>query len=43
LKGDEPQFVKDYWEYYKTPRGFHARSINSNGAWNMTSPISFID
>lgn len=42
LKGDEPQFVKDYWEYYKTPRGFHARSINSNGAWNMTSPLSFM-
>lgn len=42
LKGDEPQFVKDYWEYYKTPRGFHPRSINSNGAWNMTMPVSFM-
>ncbi len=43
LKGDEAQFVKDYWEYYKTPRGFHARSINSNGAWNPLTPLSFIN
>lgn len=43
LKGDEPQFVKDYWEYYKTPRGFHARSINSNGAWSPLMPWSFIN
>ncbi len=43
LKGDEPQFVKEYWEYYKTPRGFHKRSINSNGNWNMTSPLSFMN
>lgn len=40
LKGDEPQFVKEYWEYYKTPRGFHPRSINSNGAWATTSVMS---
>ncbi len=43
LNGDEPQFVKEYWEYYKTPRGFHKRSINSNGNWNMTSPLSFMN
>lgn len=43
LKGDEPQFVKDYFDYYKTPRGFHPRSINSNGAWNATSPLSFMN
>ena len=43
LKGDEPQFVKDYWEYYKTKRGFHPRSINSNGKWNMTSSLSLIN
>ena len=43
LTGDEPQFVKGYWEYYKTPRGFHPRSINSNGHWNKTSALSFIN
>ena len=43
LTGNEPQFVKDYWEYYKTKRGFHARSINSNGKWNMTSSLSLIN
>ncbi|WP_297828070.1 alpha/beta hydrolase [uncultured Desulfovibrio sp.] len=42
LKGDEPQFVKDYFDYYKTTRGFHPRSINSNGAWNATSSLSFM-
>lgn len=43
LTGEEPQFVKDYYGYYKTQRGFHKRSINSNGNWNMTSPLSFIN
>lgn len=43
LTGNEPQFVKDYWNYYKTKRGFHARSINSNGNWNLTSSLSFIN
>ena len=43
LTGNEPQFVKDYWEYYKTKRGFHSRSINSNGNWNMTSSLSLIN
>ena len=42
LRGDEPQFVKDYFDYYKTKRGFHPRSINSNGAWNATSSLSFM-
>lgn len=42
LTGDEPQFVKDYYGYYKTPRGFHPRSINSNGNWNTTSSLSFM-
>ncbi len=43
LTGEEPQFVKDYWNYYKTERGFHKRSINSNGNWNMTSSLSLIN
>lgn len=42
LTGEEPQFVKDYWDYYKTKRGFHKRSINSNNNWNMTSSLSFM-
>lgn len=42
LTGEEPQFVKEYWEYYKTPRGFHKRAINSNNNWNMTSSLSFM-
>lgn len=43
LQGNEPQFVKDYFDYYKTPRGFHPRSINSNGAWTMTSSIALMN
>lgn len=43
LKGDEPQFVKEYHDYYRTPRGFHERSLNSTGAWNATNPISFMN
>ena len=42
LKGDEPQFIKAYHEYYKTKLGFHPRSINSNGGWNKTSLLSLI-
>lgn len=42
LNGDEPQFVKDYFGYYKTKLGFHPRSINSNGHWNTTSALSLI-
>lgn len=43
LTGNEPQFVKDYYDYYKTPRGYHKRSKNSNTGWNMTSALSFIN
>ncbi len=43
LTGEEPQFVKDYYGYYKTQRGFHKNSINSNGNWNMTSSLSLIN
>lgn len=43
LTGSEPQFVKDYYEYYKTKRGFHKNSINSNGNWNQTSTLSLIN
>ena len=43
LTGDEPQFVKDYVGYYKTKRGFHKRSIGSNGGWNKTSSLSLIN
>lgn len=39
----EPQFVADYWDYYKTERGYHKRSLNSNGGWNTTSSLSFIN
>ena len=42
LTGEEPQFVKDYFGYYKTKLGFHPRSINSNGHWNTTSALSLI-
>jgi uncharacterized protein len=43
LAGNEPPFVVDYFNYYKTPRGFHPRSINSNGAWTATNPWSFMN
>ncbi|MBQ3641321.1 alpha/beta hydrolase [bacterium] len=43
LTGNEPLFVQQYFDYYKTKRGFHARSINSNGKWNMTSSLSLIN
>lgn len=43
LKGDEPQFVKDYFDYYKTDRGFHERSINSNSSWTITTPIALMN
>ena len=35
--------MKDYYAYYKTPRGYHKRSLNSNGGWNTTSFLSFIN
>ena len=35
--------MKDYYAYYKTPRGYHARSLNSNGGWNVTGTMSFLN
>lgn len=43
LPADTPQFVKDYFNYYKTERGYHKRSLNSNGGWNTTSSISLLN
>lgn len=43
LPENAPQFVKDYFAYYKTPRGYHARSLNSNRGWNKTSTLSFLN
>ena len=43
LPDDAPFFVKDYHAYYKTERGYHPRSLNSNGGWNKTSSLSFIN
>ncbi len=43
LPEDAPSFVKDYYDYYKTSRGYHARSLNSNGGWNITSSLSFLN
>lgn len=43
LPADAPFFVKDYYAYYKTPRGYHARSLNSNGGWNVTGTMSFLN
>lgn len=43
LQGGEPQFVADYFNYYKTERGFHPRSINSNSSWTITTPLSLMN
>lgn len=43
IPDDAPFFVKDYFSYYKTPRGYHPRSLNSNGGWNVTSALSFLN
>lgn len=43
LKGDEPQFIKEYHDYYRTSRGFHKRSVNSTGSWTATNPLSFMN
>ena len=43
LPEDAPFFVKDYYDYYKTPRGYHKRSLNSNGGWNVVGCMSFIN
>lgn len=42
LPADAPWFVKDYYNYYKTTRGYHPRSLNSNGGWNVTSAMGLI-
>ena len=43
LPADAPFFVKDYYDYYKTPRGYHPRSLNSNGGWNVIGCESFLN
>jgi fermentation-respiration switch protein FrsA (DUF1100 family) len=43
LKGGEAQFLVDYHDYYKTKRGFHPRSVNSNASWTVTNPLSFMN
>lgn len=43
LPDDAPFFVKDYYDYYKTQRGYHPRSLNSNGGWNVTGCMSFLN
>ncbi len=43
LNADTPQFVREYSGFYKTPRGFHPRSVNSNSAWNTNNLLSFIN
>lgn len=43
LPGDAPWFVKDYYSYYKTPRGYHKRSGNSNDGWNVIGTMSFMN
>lgn len=43
LLKDAPFYVKDYYDYYKTNRGYHKRSLNSNTGWNITSALSFIN
>lgn len=40
---ESPQFVKEYYDYYKTERGFHERSLNSNAAWTVTNTLSFMN
>ena len=43
LPQDAPSFVRDYHDYYKTPRGYHPRSLNSNEGWNVTSTLPFLN
>jgi hypothetical protein len=43
LPADAPFFVKDYYDYYKTSRGYHKRSLNSNGGWNVIGTMSFMN
>ena len=43
VPADAPDFVKDYHNYYRTPRGYHSRSLNSNGGWNVIGCESFFN
>ncbi|MBQ6198825.1 MAG: alpha/beta hydrolase [Bacteroidales bacterium] len=43
LTDDTPQFIKDYCDFYKTPRGYHKRSVGGNGGWNVSSNLPFIN
>ncbi len=43
LPEDAPFFVRDYYDYYKTPRGYHPRSLNSNEGWNVVGTMSFLN
>ncbi len=43
LKGGEAQFLVDYHDYYRTPRGYHARAVNSGNSWTHTTPLSFMN
>jgi fermentation-respiration switch protein FrsA (DUF1100 family) len=43
LKGGEAQFLLDYHDYYGTPRGYHARAVNSGNSWTQTTPLSFMN
>ncbi len=43
IEGNEPQFVKEYFDYYRTPRGFHPNSPNSNGSWKASNAMSFMN
>ncbi|GGF67905.1 hypothetical protein GCM10007301_29520 [Azorhizobium oxalatiphilum] len=43
LRGGEPQFMVDYHDYYSTPRGYHARAVNSGNSWTQTTPLSFMN
>lgn len=43
LPEDAPFFVKDYYDYYKTKRGYHPRSLNSNAGWNVTGCLSYLN
>ncbi|MFC7542567.1 alpha/beta hydrolase [Siccirubricoccus deserti] len=43
LKGGEAQFLVNYHDYYRTPRGYHPRAVNSGNAWTITTPLSFMN
>ena len=43
LTADAPQFLKEYYDYYRTARGYHERSVNSGSAWTATTPLSFMN